>query len=160
MPPSQPASATPEVHEVREDEPGLIHGIAAAPGIGIAPIYQLRKDPQAVIERHAVDAKAERSDLDHAIDRAGAELEELHRTINQRAGEAEARIFLAHQEFLEDPDLIEAARFRIDHDEESAAFAWREAVEERATEPAALEISYWRRGPPIFAMSALASCAC
>jgi phosphoenolpyruvate-protein phosphotransferase len=136
---TQPASTTPEVQEVREDEPGLIHGIAAAPGIGIAPIYQLRKNPQAVIERHAVDAKAERSDLDHAIDRAGAELEELHRTINQRAGEAEAQIFLAHREFLEDPDLIEAARFRIDHDEESAAFAWREAVEERATELAALD---------------------
>ncbi len=135
----QPGSAPPEVQEVREDAPGLIHGIAAAPGIGIAPIHQLRKDPQAVIERHAVDAKAERSDLDHAIDRAGAELEELHRTINQRAGEAEARIFLAHREFLEDPDLIEAARFRIDHDEESAAFAWREAVEERATELAALD---------------------
>ena len=99
----------------------------------------MRKDPQAVIEQHAVDAKAERSDLDHAIDRAGAELEELHRTINQRAGEAEARIFLAHREFLEDPDLIEAARFRIDHNEESAAFAWREAVEERATELAALD---------------------
>jgi phosphocarrier protein FPr len=136
---TQPASASPEVQEVREDEPGLIHGIAAAPGIGIAPIHQLRKDPEAVIERHAIDAKAERSDLDHAIDRAGAELEELHRTINQRAGEAEARIFLAHREFLEDPDLIEAARFRIDHDEESAAFAWREAVEERAAELAALD---------------------
>ena len=54
---------------------------------------------------------AERSDLDHAIDRAGAQLEELHRTIDQRAGEAEARIFLAHREFLEDPDLIEAAPF-------------------------------------------------
>jgi len=135
----QPGLPPAEVQEAREDAPGLIHGIAAAPGIGIAPIYQLRKDPQAVIERHAVDAKAERSDLDHAIDRAGAELEELHRTINQRAGEAEARIFLAHREFLEDPDLIEAARFRIDHDEESAAFAWREAVEERATELAALD---------------------
>lgn len=133
------ASVEPEVQEVPEDAPGLIHGIAAAPGIGIAPIYQLRKDPEAVIERYAVDAKAERFDLDHAIDRAGAELEELHRTINQRAGEAEARIFLAHREFLEDPDLIEAARFRIDHDEESAAFAWREAVEERATELAALD---------------------
>ena len=85
-----------------------------------------------------MDAGAERSDLDHAIDRAGAELEELHRTIDQRAGEAEARIFLAHREFLEDPDLIEAARFRIDHNNESAAFAWREAVEERANELAAL----------------------
>jgi multiphosphoryl transfer protein len=120
------------------DEPGLIQGIAAAPGIAVAPIHQFRKGPQAVIERHAVDAGAERADLDHAIDRAGAELEELHRTINQRAGEAEARIFLAHREFLEDPDLVEAARFRIDQSGESAAFAWREAVEERANELAAL----------------------
>jgi phosphoenolpyruvate-protein phosphotransferase len=122
----------------KQDEPGMIRGIAAAPGIAIAPIHQLRKGPQGAIERHAVDAGAERADLDHAIDRAGAELEELHRTIGQRAGEAEARIFLAHREFLEDPDLIEAARFRIDHDNESAAFAWREAFQERANELAAL----------------------
>ncbi|GEO36001.1 phosphoenolpyruvate--protein phosphotransferase [Skermanella aerolata] len=135
--PGQTAPAAPETPEA-PDEPGLIRGIAAAPGIAIAPIHQLRKEAQAAIEQHAVDSKAERSDLDHAIDRAGAELEELHRTINQRAGEAEARIFLAHREFLEDPDLIEAARFRIDHSEESAAFAWRAAVEERAGELAAL----------------------
>ena len=135
--PAAPEPSAPAALEI-QDEPGLIRGIAAAPGIAIAPVYQLRKDSQAVMEQHAVDAGAERSDLDHAIDRAGAELEELHRTIGQRAGEAEARIFLAHREFLEDPDLIEAARFRIDHNSESAAFAWREAVEERAAELAAL----------------------
>jgi phosphocarrier protein FPr len=134
--PATPEQSAPPAPEVR-DEPGLIRGIAAAPGIAIAPIHQLRKGPQAVVEQHAVDAGAERSDLDHGIDRAGAELEELHRIIGQRAGEVEARIFLVHREFLEDPDLIEAVRFRIDHSNESAAFAWREAVEERAGELAA-----------------------
>ncbi|UEM01465.1 phosphoenolpyruvate--protein phosphotransferase [Skermanella rosea] len=125
-----PAEASP-------DEPGLIRGVAAAPGIAIAPLHQLRKQAEEVLEQHAVDPAAEHSDFDHAVDRAGAELEELHRTVGRRAGEMEARIFVAHREFLEDPDLVDAVHHRIDQGE-SAAFAWRETIEERANELAAL----------------------
>ena len=117
-PPEQPVPTAQEGYaEEVQDEPGLIRGIAAAPGIAIAPVHQLHKGPQAVIEQHAVDAGAERSDLDHAIDRAGAELEELHRTIGQRAGRRKPH-FPGSPGVLEDPDLIEAARFRIDHNNE------------------------------------------
>ena len=80
--------------------------------------------------------RAERSDLDHAIDRAGAELEETAPSAARRGGGSPH--FPGSPGVLEDPDLIEAARFRIDHNNESAAFAWREAVEERANELAAL----------------------
>ncbi|EWY36986.1 PTS fructose transporter subunit IIA [Skermanella stibiiresistens SB22] len=124
-------------HATPDDEPGLIRGVAAAPGIAIAPLHQLRKQVEEDIERHAINSDAERADFDHAIDRAGAELDELHRTVERRAGEMEARIFAAHREFLDDPDLIDAVRHRIGLGE-TAAYAWRETIEERAEDLAGL----------------------
>jgi phosphoenolpyruvate-protein phosphotransferase len=132
-PPEAPAMATTPRIEI---EPGALRGVPASPGLAIAPIHHFRRTGRAVA-RDAVNPAAERADFDHAMDRAGAELEELIGHVQRRAGATEAAIFRAHRGFLDDPELVDAVAERIEQGR-SAAWAWREAVEERAAELAAL----------------------
>jgi phosphocarrier protein FPr len=107
-----------------------IAGIPASPGIAIGPLQQFRRG-KIVVAATAKDPTHERTRLQQAIEAARVELDALYHEVKDRAGADKAQIFKAHEEFLDDPDLVEDALGRIDAGH-SAGWAWREAFEHRA----------------------------
>jgi phosphoenolpyruvate-protein phosphotransferase len=106
-----------------------VPGIAASPGLAIGPIRQYRHR-KIVVEVTAKDPQAEEKELHRAIAAAQAELEQLYQEVKERAGAAEAAIFRAHAEFLDDPELIDetVAYILKGH---SAGWSWQTAIQER-----------------------------
>lgn len=107
-----------------------IPGIAASPGLVIAPIYQLKRG-KIVFEATAKDPAAEATRLQQAIEAAKVQLQDLYQEVKAKAGTAKAAIFQAHQEFLDDPDLHQEASSYL-KDNRSAAWAWQQSYENRA----------------------------
>jgi phosphoenolpyruvate-protein phosphotransferase len=113
-----------------------IAGIAASPGLAIGPLRHFRRE-KIVVAVTANDAAREEIRLHQSIEAAKLQLQELHDEVKARSGAARAAIFRAHEEFLDDPDLIEAALARIKAGH-SAGWSWRQTVEERAQDVASL----------------------
>ncbi|HEY9762864.1 MAG TPA: phosphoenolpyruvate--protein phosphotransferase [Trichocoleus sp.] len=114
-----------------------ISGVSASPGIAIAPFYPYRRG-RIQFSETADDPEQEVIRLRHAIDQARAELQRLYDDMRQRSGEAQAAIFAAHQELLDDPELLEATTAQIPPNH-SAAWAWQRTYEDRAKSLAALK---------------------
>jgi multiphosphoryl transfer protein len=112
-------------------------GIPAAPGIAIGPVYHLQHEEIRIDETfHGVPA--EEAALQKALDRARGQLVTLHKQMVQSAGAGEAAIFEAHQEILDDPDLLEGVLERIGK-QQSAARAWQATIDSRAKSLATLK---------------------
>jgi phosphoenolpyruvate-protein phosphotransferase len=117
IPAPPPAAAVPS-----EASPSRLKGVAAAPGIAIGVAVQLVAAAVAVIEQSRGEAH-EAPALDASIAAVRASLEA--RAAN---GPRERRAILgAHLAFLDDPELIVAARAAIGQGK-SAGVAWRAAI--------------------------------
>ncbi len=119
-----------------ELESQAINGVAASPGLAIAPLYRFHRVELEFAET-AEDAEAEIASLKAAIANAESDLAELYTAVKARSGKAKAAIFQAHQEFLADPELRQNAIDQIPPNH-SAAWAWQQAIETRAKELEAL----------------------
>jgi phosphocarrier protein FPr len=109
-------------------------GVAASPGLAIARTHRLRHAAPAVADMAPIgDPAAEAQRLDVALTRAHEELRALQAEVSARSGSKQAAIFLAHQELVDDPELVGAARARVAQGI-SAAAAWRAVTEARAQE--------------------------
>ncbi len=117
-------------------EAKALAGIAASPGLAIGPLRHFRRE-KIVVAVTAGDAAREEIRLHQAIEAARVQLRELHDEVKERSGAARAAIFRAHEEFLKDPDLVDAALVRIKAGH-SAGWSWRQTVDERAQDVAAL----------------------
>ena len=117
---SEPTTATP----------GVLKGIGAAPGIAVGPVFHFR--PSELDETSFGDAKI---GLSEAIAQAKEQLTQLHKQMSEKKLDAEAAIFEAHIELLEDPELLKAAQ--VDPGQNPAK-AWKTAIEEHAAAIAAL----------------------
>ena len=117
-------------------ESKAVAGIAASPGLAIGPLRHFRRE-KIVVAVTAADPAREEIRLHQAMEAAKLQLRELHDEVKARSGAARAAIFRAHEEFLNDPDLVNAtlARIELGH---SAGWSWRQTVEERADDVAAL----------------------
>jgi phosphocarrier protein FPr len=109
------------------DDPNVLNGVAASPGLAVGNIFQLRRREMLVVE-NASDPHEEERRLKGAIADAKNQLEALQAKLQGKSDAAKAGIFEAHKELLDDPDLHSIARGLIANGK-SAAFAWREAVE-------------------------------
>jgi phosphocarrier protein FPr len=116
---------------------GALRGVPASPGVAVGQVFQLRHD-DAVVEARAADPNHERRELDAAIASAHLQLEAMRARMATEADADRAAIFAAHQELLEDPEVLDAAAAHI-REGASAAFAWREAYTAQADRLAALE---------------------
>ena len=132
----QSPAAPVEPARPRSDDPNLLLGVAASPGLGIGTVVQVRRDDIAVAET-AEDHHKERRKLNSAIDRALLDLSALQRRLEEDADAEKAAIFGAHQEILADPDLLDIAVSAIDKGK-SAPYAWRAAVDTYAQRLAGL----------------------
>ena len=121
-----PAPAAAAVKPARRSEdPNLLLGVAASPGLGVGRVLRVHHEDIQVKE-YAADRHKERRLLNEALDRAMVQLEALENRLRQDADPDKAMIFAAHREILRDPDLLDIASSAIDKGK-SAAFAWRRA---------------------------------
>ena len=134
--PPERAAAPRKVAPPSRDD-GALRGVPASPGIAVGQVFQLRHD-DAVIEERAADPNHERRELDAAIASAHLQLEAMRARMATDADADRAAIFAAHQELLEDPEVLDAAAAHI-REGASAAFAWREAYTAQADRLASLE---------------------
>ncbi|WP_017529995.1 phosphoenolpyruvate--protein phosphotransferase [Pseudomonas fluorescens] len=105
----------------------LLTGVCASPGSAFGQVVQVREPELNIIEEGTGEA-AERAALERGLRAATEALQALQ---NQAAGSAQAEIFRAHQELLEDPTLLEQAHALLAAGK-SAAFAWRSATQATA----------------------------
>ncbi|WP_068110942.1 phosphoenolpyruvate--protein phosphotransferase [Tropicimonas marinistellae] len=141
--PPAPAPATTEIRRVaapvprpRTDDPNLILGVSASPGLAVGQVFQLRRDEIDVPETGGAP-NTERRRLDDAIDAAMVQLEALQAELHAQADPAKAAIFAAHQELLDDPDLIDVAASAIAKGK-GAEYAWQQAYTSQALQLEAL----------------------
>jgi phosphocarrier protein FPr len=133
------ASVTPKVETPVETPtaPGVIKGIGAAPGIAVGPIFHFE---QTELDLNNLDAfsGADQMGLSEALKKAKEQLATLHQEMTDKKLGAEAAIFEAHSELLDDPDLMEAVQTSIKAGQSSAK-AWKAAIDERVAAIAALK---------------------
>jgi multiphosphoryl transfer protein len=139
-----PAPATPPVvrapsTEDRAPQPGsTLHGIAASPGLAIAPARPLAPPLGPPPEREAEAPEAELRKLDEARALARTAIEADRASVAERTGPAEAAIFAAHLALLDDEALLERARADIAGGA-TAETAWYDASERAAAAARALD---------------------
>ena len=114
-----------------------ISGIAAAPGIVIAPLYHYRAR-QLLFAETADDPEIEADRLKEAIALAKQSLSDLSKTVMARSGKGQAAIFKAHQELLSDPALVTETVAKLPPNR-SAAWAWQQVIESQAQTLAAMD---------------------
>lgn len=134
--PAAPAAPTAPAPPA-EHADDLFRGMAASPGVAVGQIFQLRHD-DAVPDERAADPNHERRALDTAIAAAHVQLEALQVRLATEADADKAAIFGAHQELLEDPELLDEASAGI-RGGATAALAWREAYVRQAERLAGLK---------------------
>jgi len=128
-----PASDVPRL--VRAD--GALVGVPASPGIAVGQVFRLRQDDVVLEERGAEPAQEQRA-LDAAVAAARVQLESLQRRLTEEADANRAAIFAAHQELLEDPEVMDRAATLI-REGASAPFAWQQAYTSQAERLVALQ---------------------
>jgi phosphocarrier protein FPr/phosphocarrier protein len=99
-----------------------VHGVMASPGLAVGTAFQLTRREIHVAEVGR-GAAIERQRLDDAL----AAVRKHIADSTQHRHDAHAEVLAAHLEFLEDPELLAAAREQLTRGK-SAGFAWRIAV--------------------------------
>ncbi|MGS2742975.1 phosphoenolpyruvate--protein phosphotransferase [Halomonas sp. LS-001] len=111
-------------------EKGELAGLVASPGLAIGPLVSYQAPLPSVA--HQGEGKAlETARLKDALRRVGETLAQAEAQATRQGQSAEAEIFAAHGAWLDDPDLVAAAKGRIS-DGRSAGQAWREALDAEA----------------------------
>ena len=134
-----PVPVKPEAPKEKESprlletvEPGVIRGVCAAPGIAVGPIFHFRQ-----VEFDLDKVEFGQMELPDALNCAKEELIALHQQMTDKKLGAEAAIFEAHKELLDDPELMEAVHAHVGAGQ-SAIKAWKVTIDERAGAIAAL----------------------
>jgi phosphocarrier protein FPr len=107
-------------------DPNLLVGVAASPGVAVGHVFQVRHERLDVPEL-GDDSNVERKRLDAALEQGKSQLVALQDRLTGEADAGKAAIFAAHEALLDDPDLREIAEHAINAGK-SAAFAWQQAV--------------------------------
>ena len=138
---SAPAPASRVVADIarpvpprRSDDPNVLLGVTASPGLAVGNVFQVRHQDVSVPET-AEDVEAEQLKLADAIETSRRQLEALQYQLHGQADANKAAIFAAHQEVLGDPELHEMVRSAILKGK-SAAFAWQQMINMQAEQMA------------------------
>ncbi|HEY2357608.1 MAG TPA: phosphoenolpyruvate--protein phosphotransferase [Phenylobacterium sp.] len=121
--PEAKAPATPVPPPARSDAPGMVSGVAAAPGFVMGIAVQFTSAPVHVDEASAGEAQ-EAGRLEGALESVAAALRARAATV---IGDRRA-LLQAHLAILEDEELVAAARRAVANGA-SAGVAWRDTIE-------------------------------
>lgn len=130
------ASAAPAPRP-RSEDPNLLIGVAASPGLAVGEVFQIRHQEIQINEIAAGDPQQERGRLDDAVNQAKVQLEAVQARLHGQRAADKAAIFAAHQELLDDPDLLDIAHSALAKGK-SAEFAWHRAFSTHADRLASL----------------------
>ncbi|WP_019645396.1 phosphoenolpyruvate--protein phosphotransferase [Novispirillum itersonii] len=114
----------------------VIAGLPASPGLALAPVHVLLPVDAAVPD-HPVSLTEGGALLDDALTATRQQLRALADDTGRRLGAAEAGIFTAQAELLNDTDLI-TLTCQLMVEGHGVAWAWHEAIERKAGSLAAL----------------------
>ena len=140
--PQRPESG-PSGASDRPGPPGRPGPIGASPGIGLGPASALHTAPIDVANGSADDPATEWRRLEEAITTVRGTVERVRAGAVAEVGEAEAAIFDAHLLLLDDTDLLDEVRSRVDSGQ-SAPAAWSATVGRVGAELGALADPYLR----------------
>jgi len=125
------------IHQGTENlEAGVIKGVGAAPGIAVGPIFHFQQTELNLDKPESISADGQ-MELAEALNSAKEQLSELFQQMTDKKLGAEAAIFDAHRELLDDPELLEAVEARVNSGQ-SQLKAWKATIDERAGAIAAL----------------------
>ena len=105
-----------------KEEPGVLRGVSASPGLAIGKVAKLVR-PEVHVEEYAADSGLERQQLREAVAATRSDIE----AESAEAGESQGEILLAHRIILEDPLLVSEAEKWIGLGK-SAGWAWQAAA--------------------------------
>ena len=125
-PPPRPKSA----------DPNIVLGVAASSGLAVGNTYRIQEQKLVVAEGGESPAQ-ERRQLEAAIAKAALEVESIRAKVHGQGNPGKAAIFAAHQELLDDPELMDIATSAINKGK-SAAFAWQQTYTTQAAQLAQL----------------------
>ncbi len=116
-------------------------GIAASPGVGVAPIFRLEREELAVRETLVPEARveAEVARFHAALEASRADLRSIRDRIARELSEAEAEIYDAHVLILDDPDLNDIVERGIREQRRNAAWVFRDHMAAVATRLASVQ---------------------
>lgn len=132
----------PLANELTPQTPGELSGIAASPGVAIAPVVHYQPTIIQAQEYYVDNIELEWQRLQTAIQAAKQEVQTLLAHASIQIGDTEAAIFDAHLLFLEDPVLLAAVEQRIKEQRMNAEAAWQTVVDEIASSYRTLEDTY------------------
>ncbi len=112
----EPTPVKTEASNVKENprvaetmEPGVIKGVGAAPGIAVGPVFHFHQ-VEFDLDKAELSSSKGQMELPDALTCAKEELLALHQQMTDKKLGAEAAIFEAHRELLDDPELMEAVQ--------------------------------------------------
>ncbi|MGB3295936.1 MAG: phosphoenolpyruvate--protein phosphotransferase, partial [Phormidesmis sp.] len=108
----------------RSTDPNLILGVSASSGLAVGSTCQVQEKTIRVDEL-GESPEVERRKLEKAIAKASLEVESIRANVHGQGNPSKAAIFAAHQEILDDPDLMDTTTSAINKGK-SAAFAWQQ----------------------------------
>lgn len=106
--------------ETKQDN--ILKGIAAAPGIAIAPAFIYAKEREAVSEDAVDNVEEALQNLDIALEQSKKELRKIFNLAVDKLGNKRAAIFDAQIMILDDPILINAIKERIKKEKKTPEF--------------------------------------
>ena len=127
-------------------QPGAV--IPANPvseGFALGPFYRYQPPLPPVPTEKAADPAQEWGRLERALKATQQSISARRQQLTAVLGEADAAIFDAHLLILQDPDLLDEVRGRINTSQENAAAAWRDSIEKLAQTYQALNDPYMRQ---------------
>lgn len=111
--------------------PNVMTGIAVSPGLAVGRIYQVRAAEFEFSETTDKAWEEERAHFEQALVSASEELTQLRHQVKNSLDSSRAAIFSAHQELLEDPDILSTVEEKLKQ-KKTAAFAWNSTINEHA----------------------------
>ena len=112
---------------------GVIFGVKAAPGVALGILWQLEQAVTPDVETVASGTvEEEKQHLDKAVGTARHEIEKLSRRVESEGLAAEADIFRAHLQLLEDPALLTETQQLISNGK-NAASAWKQILDKQVS---------------------------
>ena len=117
-------------------EAGVIKGVGAAPGIAVGPIFHFHQVEFDLDKAELISSNSQ-MELPDALNCAKEELIALHQQMTDKKLGAEAAIFEAHRELLDDPELMESVQSHVAAGQ-STVKSWKLTIDERASAIAAL----------------------
>ncbi len=108
--------------QIFQEAQNKIVGIAAAPGIIIAPVYLFTKEIVQVDDGDIEDIEQGLTNLEEALAKSKKELNKIFSIAKEKMEEERAAIFEAHMMILDDPVLINRIKERIEKEKKLPEF--------------------------------------